>query len=123
MMSNTSNATNVGCLSRAVYRTEKNGTSARISLLWTLCVGSPCNFERVYMRVQRQRAKGGRGAGFGGGLVSAAFKFFKISCFLSVTWRPAKVASVRHGQTSGKCSSGYNDVNNLGIGAREECRK
>ena len=30
-------------------------------------VGSPCNFKRVYMRVQHQRAKGGRGAGFGGG--------------------------------------------------------
>ena len=27
--------------------------------------GSPCNFKRVYMRVQW--AKGGRGAGLGGG--------------------------------------------------------
>ena len=47
-------------------------------------VGSPCNFKRVYMRVQRQRGIVGRGAGFmrggGGGLDSAAFKFFKISC-------------------------------------------
>ena len=34
--------------------------------------------------------------------------------FFSVTWRLAKVASVRHEQTSGKCSSGYNDVNNSG---------
>ena len=40
-----------------------------------LHVGSPCNFKRVYMRVQRQRAKGGRGAVFGGGLDSAACKF------------------------------------------------
>ena len=30
-------------------------------------VGSPCNFKRVYMRVQRRRAIGGRGAGFVGG--------------------------------------------------------
>ena len=34
--------------------------------------------------------------------------------FLSVTWRPAKVASVRPDQTSGKCSSGYNDINTSG---------
>ena len=34
--------------------------------------------------------------------------------FLSATWRPAKVVSVRPGQTSCKCSSGYNDVNTLG---------
>ena len=34
--------------------------------------------------------------------------------FLSVTWRPAKVASVRPEQTSGKCSSGYNDVDTSG---------
>ena len=37
------------------------------------------------MRVQRQRANGGRGAVFGGGggggLDSAAFKCFKISCY------------------------------------------
>ena len=53
MMSNASNATNVGCLSRAVYHTEKNGTSARISLVWTLCVGSPCNFKRMYIGLSR----------------------------------------------------------------------
>ena len=34
--------------------------------------------------------------------------------FLSVTWWPAKVASLRPEQTSGKCSSGYNDVNTSG---------
>ena len=32
-----------------------------------LHVGSPCNFKRVYMRVQRWRAKVRRGAWFGGG--------------------------------------------------------
>ena len=34
--------------------------------------------------------------------------------FLLVTWRPAKVVSVRPEKTSGKCSSGYNDVNTSG---------
>ena len=43
--------------------------------------------------------------------------------FLSVTWRPAKVANVWPEQTSGKCSSGYNDVNTSGYRARKECRK
>ena len=54
-----------------------------IKLTPGLHVGSPCNFTRVYMRVQR--AKGGRGAGFwggGGGLDSAACKFFQNFLFV-----------------------------------------
>ena len=46
-----------------------------------LHVGSPCNFKRV--RVQRQRAKGGRGAGFmrgwgGGDLTQPPANFSKF---------------------------------------------
>ena len=83
-----------------------------------LHVGSPCNFKKVYMRVQQE--KGGRGAGFGGwgggDLTQPPVNFskFLVFFFLSVTWRPAKGASVRSEQTSGKCSSGYNDVNTSG---------
>ena len=50
-----------------------------IKLTQGLHVGSPCNFKRVYMRVQR--AKGGERGRVGGGLDSAACKFLKISCF------------------------------------------
>ena len=38
----------------------------------------------------------------------------EVFFFLSVSWRPAKLASVRPEQISGKCSSGYHDVNTSG---------
>ena len=61
------------CITLSRTSLSNTGNSPRdsdipiIKLTPGLYVGSPCNFKRVYMRVQRQRAKGGRGAGFEGG--------------------------------------------------------
>ena len=61
------------CITLSRTNPSNTGNSPRdsdipiIKLTPGLHVGSPCNFKRVNMRVQRQRAKGGRGAGFVGG--------------------------------------------------------
>ena len=61
------------CITLSRTNLSNTGNSPRdsdipiIKLTPGLHVGSLCNFKRVYMRVQRKRAKRGRGAGFGGG--------------------------------------------------------
>ena len=77
------------CITLSRTNLSNTGNSPRdsdisiIKLTPGLHIGSPCNFKRVYMRVQRQRAKWWRGAGFmreggGGDLTQPPANFSKF---------------------------------------------
>ena len=92
------------CITLSLANLSNTGNSPRdsdipiIKLTPGSHVGSPCNFKRVYMRVQRAKGRRGAGCGVGwgggGGLTQPPSNFSKFFFFFrSLGGRPKLLAS------------------------------